>query len=615
MQTMIFCLMFPVIPLLIWRSYQENQQISGKELLIRYAVYALAVNLLTSLAMVVFCDEGTSFQAKIDTLPVFVLKFAAVELLAAAFIAAAEWMYVTRRFTVTVAWQEYRDSGVGKFVRKVLFPCGIYLIAAVVILLNISLMFDNVLWGDECFSANTAQKDVDGILQVMYFWDNHPPLHYYWLKLFGELFGHTGPVYHLASLTPFLIGIVLALVFLRRHFGNIPTAFFIIITGVASSCLQYNLEIRMYSLAFLGVVCCYYCAYRVLSGGRLAWFGMVFWALVGAYSHYYAMMTVGILIFITGVAAAVRYGGKTWLKGLIALLAFIAGYAPWLGYLFHATNNVSNNWWVSEIMGLGDCLQMLLCGPEIQKIVLCLLIVFIAVLFLTESSFFRIAKDKKDCTQLSIHKPSLKNWSDEAYGAAVGILTVAGTLIAAYVLCLIVGPVLIQRYLYPVSAVTILLLVISGSGCMALVKKWGGKFHKTWPEKLTKAVLAAVLAVLLVIGLNNYKIYSSQVRAEKAVTEQALSLIGEVPEDMALVSNNVKHLAWTVLYYYYPDREIITGSCSAIAAEYDKFWYFTPEPVGKGELQKMSGMGFTMEAYGAQQIAAYPFELYYFERN
>ena len=615
MQTMIFCLMFPVIPLLIWRSYQENQQISGKELLIRYAVYALAVNLLTSLAMVVFCDEGTSFQTKIDTVPVFVLKFAAVELLAAALIAAAEWMYVTRRFTVTVAWQEYRDSGVGKFVRKVLFPCGIYLIAAVVILLNISLMFDNVLWGDECFSANTAQKDVDGILQVLYFWDNHPPLHYYWLKLFGELLGHTGWVYHLASLTPFLIGIVLALVFLRRHFGNIPAAFFIIITGVASSCLQYNLEIRMYSLAFLGVICSYYCAYRVLSGGRLAWFGMVFWALVGAYSHYYAMMTVGILIFITGVAAAVRYGGKTWIKGILALLAFIAGYAPWLGYLFHATNNVSNNWWMSEIMGLGDSLQMLLCGPEFQKIVLCLLIVFIAVLFLTESSFFRVVKDKKNCMQLSIHKPSLKNWSDEAYGAAVGILTVAGTLVAAYVLCLIVGPVLIQRYLYPVSAVTILLLVISGSGCMALVKKWGEKFHKTWPEKLTKTVLAAVLAVLLVIGLNNYRTYSSQVRAEKAVTEQALSLIGEVPEDTVLVSNNVKHLAWTVLYYYYPDREIITSRCSDNAAEYDKFWYFTPEPVDKGELQEMYGMGFTMEAYGAQQIAAYPFELYYFERN
>lgn len=617
MQTMIFCLMFPVIPLLIWRSYHENRQLSGRELLIRYAVYALAVNLLTSLAMVVFCDEGTSFQMKMDTAPLFVLKFAAVELLAAVLIAAAEWMYVTRRFAVTVAWQEYRDSAVGKFVTKILFRYGIYLLAAAVVLLNVSLMFDNVLWGDECFSANTAQKDVDGILQVMYFWDNHPPLHYYWLKLFGELFGHTGVVYHLASLMPFFIGILLALVFLRRHFGNIPTAFFIVITGVASSCLQYNLEIRMYSLAFLGVACSYYCAYRVLSGGKLAWFGMVFWALVGAYSHYYAMMTAGILIFITGVAAAVRYGKKTWLRGLLALLGYILGYAPWLGYLFHATDNVSHNWWMSEIIGLRDCFQMLFCGAEFQKIVFCLLIIFAAVLLLAESSFFRIRK-AQNRTELSIHKPSLQGWSNEAYGTAVGLLTVAGTLVAAYVLCLIVGPVLIQRYLYPVSAVTILLLVISGSGCLTLLKKWGAKLHKGWqgwPEKLAKTALAAALAVLLVIGLGNYRTYGSQVRAEKTVTEQALSIIGEVPEDTVLVSNNVKHLAWTVLYYYYPDREILTSRCSDNAAEYDKFWYFTPEPIGEGELQEMYGMGFSMEAYGAQQIAVYPFELYYFERN
>ena len=124
-----------------------------------------------------------------------------------------------------------------------------------------------------------------------------------------------------------------------------------------------------------------------------------------------------------------------------------------------------------------------------------------------------------------------------------------------------------------------------------------------------------MLAVLVIIGLGNYRDYGSQVRAEKTVTEQALSLIGEVPEDTVLVSNNVKHLAWTVLYYYFPDRDIITSRCSDNAAEYDKFWYFTPAPIGEGELQEMYGMGFSMEAYGAQQIAAYPFELYYFERD
>lgn len=614
MQTAIFCLTFPVIGLLIWRSYRENEQTAGKELLLRYAVYTLASTLITTLVMAVLCDDGTSLQAKVDISPVFALKFAATELAAVMIVAAAEWMYTTRRLTIKVHWQEYRRSGLGKFVEKVLFPCGIYLVAAIVLLLNISLMFDNVLWGDECFSANTAQKSAQGILQVLYFWDNHPPLHYYWLKLFGDLLGHTGPVYHLASLVPFIIGLLLALLFLRRHFGNIPTAFFIVVTGLASSCLQYNLEIRMYSLAFLGVAGCYYCAYRALSGGRLAWIGMVFWALLGAYSHYYAMMTVGILIFITGVAAAVRYKGRTWIRGVLSLIAFIAGYAPWLSYLFHATDNVSNNWWMTEVMGLSDSFQIVLCGAGFQRIVFCLLILFSAVLFLSESSFFQIHK-REDGTEIAVHSPGLKNWSDETYAAAVGILTIAGTLIAAYVLCLIVGPVLAQRYLYPLSAMTILLLVIGAGGSLESVKKLGEKLHKKWPENLAKCALVLTLAVLFIIGLGNYKNYRTQVKTEQAVTEQALYLIGEVPEDTALVSNNVKHLAWTVLYYYYPHRDIVTGRCSDEGAEYDKFWYFTPEQMDEAEIREMADMGYTMGYYGSQQIATYPFELYYFEKE
>lgn len=614
MQALIFCLAFPVLPLIFWRSYQDKGEVAGKELLIRYGIYVLITQLMVTFAMVILCDPGTSFLAKADTSPSFLLKFAAVELSAAAVVAVAEWMYVTRKLTVRVAWKEYQEMGLSRFLVKYVVPCTIYLLAAVVVLLNVSLMFDNVLWGDECFSANTARKDVDGILQVLYFWDNHPPLHYYWTKLFGELFGHTGPVYHLAAMTPFFIGLIFALGFFRRHFGRIPTALFIIITGVASSCIRYNLEIRMYSLAFLGVVGCYYCAYRVVSGGKLAWFGMVFWALVAAYAHYYGMMTAGIMIFITGVAVAVRYKGKTWIKSLAALFTYIVGYAPWFKYLFHGTDSVSNNWWMTEIMGLKEGLKMVLCGVEYEKIIFVLLVVFLAVIFLVESSFFRLEKTESG-TEVVIHRPVLKTWSDEAYGSAIGVLTIVGTLIAAYLLCLVVGPVLTGRYLYPLSGVTVLLLTISCGGVLKLVKGLGERLHKAWPEYAAKAVLVFILVGMFVIGLGNYKAYRGEVMSEKNATEQALYLIGEVEEDTALISNNVKHLAWTVLYYYYPDRDIVTGKCSDEGLEYDCFWYFTPEPIGKSEKQEMQEMGYKVESYGSQQIAVYPFELYYFEKT
>ena len=614
-QAIIFCLLFPVFPLLVWRRYQKDKelQIPGRELLIRYAVYTLLMNLVSMAAMLVLCDVGTSFQQKMDTSPSFALKFAFVELMAAVIIAAAEWIYTTRRLTVRVEWQEYQDMWLTKFVRKFILPCVIYLTAVAVVILNVSLMFDNVLWGDECFSANTAQKSWDGILQVMYFWDNHPPLHYFWTKLFGDILGHTGPVYHLASLTPFFVGVILALVILRRHFGNIFAAYFIIITGLASTCLQYNLEIRMYSLAFFSVACCYYCAYRVLSGGKLAWFGMVFWALVGAYSHYYAMMAVGIMIFVTGVAAFIRYKGMTWIKGLIALVAYIAGYSPWFKYLFHATGSVSNSWWITEIMGIRESMRMILCGAEFQKIVFCLLAVFLLVLFVAESSIIKISNNT-GVINISIHSPSIKGWSNETYASAVGVLTIVGTMIAAYVLCITVSPVLAPRYLYSLSAVTILMLVMSGKGCMELLKELGKKMKRNRIEYPAKCILIVALVLLFVIGIGNYKAYRAQVKAEKAVTEQTMSLIGEVPEDTGLVSNNVKHLAWTVLYYYFPDRDIVAGNCINEGSKYDRFWYFTPQTLEKDELRKMYDKGYTIQYYASQQIAIYPFELYYFER-
>lgn len=613
MQAYIFCLVFPLLPLLCYRSYQENKEMRGRELIIRYGVYALITQVLVTMAMVVLCDPGTSFMAKVDTSPSFTLKFALVELVAAVMVAFAEWMYVAKRLKVRLVGKEYQEMGISKFLGKYIFPYMLYFVAVAVVLLNVSLLFDNVLWGDECFSANTARKSVNGILQVLYFWDNHPPLHYYWTKLFGELFGHTGPVYHLAAVTPFFIEIGMALTFLRKRFGKIPAAFFIIITGIASSCIRYNLEIRMYSLAFLGVICCYYCAYRVVSGGKLAWFMMVFWALVGAYSHYYAMMAAGILIFVTGVATAVRFKGKTWIKSVLALIAYIVGYAPWFKYLFRGTSNVSNNWWMTEIMGLSEGMKMLLCGVEFEKIVLVLLVVFLAAMFLTESSFFEVKKGEGSAEVL-IHRPLLRNWSDETYGAAIGVLSIIGTLIATYLLCLVVGPVLTGRYLYPVSAITVLLLTISCGGARNLVDKLAQKLQKNWLKQAMTCGLLIVLAVMFVIGLKNYKAYRSEVMAEKVVTEQALGIIGEVDEDTALISNNVKHLAWTVLYYYYPKRDIVTGSCDGEGEDYSKFWYFTPEPISKKMEQRMLDRGYSVEKYGAQQIASYPFELYYFEK-
>lgn len=616
MQAMIFGLTIPVLPLLLWKWYQKEKQQSVWEIIVRYVAYTLLTTLIATVAMAFVCQEGTSFWEKADQSVGFVLKYAVVELAAAFAVAAAEWLAVSKKIVVTVDWEQYRVSKPVQFVKKVICPLGIYLLAGFVILLNISLMFDHVLWGDEAFSANTAQKSMGGILQVLYYWDNHPPLHYYWLKLFGEIFGHTVPVYHLASLVPFVVGVVWAVTVLRKKSGDVPAAFFVMISGLASSCIEYNLEVRMYSLAFLAVMMCFYCAYRVLCGGKAAWVGMVLWALAAAYSHYYALAAVGILLFITGVAAYVRFRGKVWIKGVLALVLFILGYVPWMSYLFTATENVSNNWWMTDVLELKYSISMVMGSTGMSQIILPLFVVLLLVLLLAESSFFT-GRKQEEKLQIQIHTPSLRGWSDETYAAVVGALTVAGTLIFAYLLCLVMGPVLAERYLYPLSAITFVVIVIETGRVLELLKGWDANLAKAgkWNKlaAVGKLVCLMILAVLLVIGVKNYRNYSNMSVVEEQKTMETLYLIGEPEEEVQMVTNGVKHLGWTVLYFYFPDNEVINGNYEE--AETDKFWYFTPDYLSEEEIRGLASEGYSIAGYGEKQLAKYPFMLYYMEKT
>ena len=162
-----------------------------------------------------------------------------------------------------------------------------------------------------------------------------------------------------------MIGIVLALTVVRKHFGMLAATFFVMISGLGQACLEYNLEVRMYALAFLCVTGCFYCSYRVIAdGSRKTWAGMVLWALAAAYSHYYALVAVGIMMFFTGVAVWIKYRGKTWIKGVLAIVAFFIGYAPWLYFFYAGLKNVSRGWWMTEILGLDQSLEIVMGGRD-----------------------------------------------------------------------------------------------------------------------------------------------------------------------------------------------------------------------------------------------------------
>lgn len=609
MQAVLYTLAFPVLPYILWRSYHRKGKVRGGEVILRYFFYLIVMSCISALFLAVLSDADTSFLEKMDKSASFALKYAGMELFAALFVAWAEWSYLKKKYILKVDWDGFSSWKPVVLCKKYVCPVLPWLLAVFVVVLNVSMMFDNVVWGDEAFSVNTAEKTMYGIMQVMYFWDNHPPLYYYWLKLWGELFGFSIPVCHLASVVPFAGGIALSLFLFRKKLGAVPASFFMILSGLGTFCLQYNLEIRMYALAFFCLTACFWCSYRVLNTGRKsAWIGMVLWGLAGAYTHYYALVAGGILVFFTGAAVWLKYRGKTWIRGLCAVLGFLVGYSPWMFFLYHSIKSVSSNWWVSDILKLEEALDMVLFGDKMVKITAPLLILLCTVVFLVDSGIVRREKEE---FALKICVPDQKSWNDKTYAVFIGLLTIAGTIVFGYFLCLVMTPVLIARYLYPVSAVTACVIVMAGSRVLEILKQFGEREGLPHLQGIGKGILAAICLALLIIGIQNYHEYSQEVKIEKERTQETLDFIGTPDENAKMVTNGVRHLGWTVLYHYYPDNEVVNGDYRM--AEADCFWYFNPEELAPEIIEELEKGGMSVTACGEHWISQYPFYLYYMD--
>jgi hypothetical protein len=619
MFTIIITLLLPLVPIVVWRQYVlKNHGKSGQttapgkgEYTFRYLTCLICVLVISWIMLSLAGNDDNTILRKLIESREYAVKVLCAEICIMLLYAIAE-LFVEeakdgKHEKIRSVLYSFNDSKVWSVFRKYIGPVVVAALAILVVCLNFSMMSDRVLWGDEAFSANTAHKDVDGILQVLYYWDNHPPLYYYWLKLFGTLFGYKVPVFHLASLVPFVIGIVLALTVVRKHFGLLPATFFVMISGLGQACLEYNLEVRMYALAFLCVMGCFYCSYRIIAdGSRKTWVGMVLWALGAAYSHYYALVAVGIMMFFTGVAVWIKYRGKTWIKGVLAIIAFFIGYAPWLYFFYAGLKNVSRGWWMTEILGLDRSLEIVMGGRRMNGIVFPLLILFLVITLVADSSVFSVEKDG-----IHLQKPSVKKWSDKTYAMAVGACTILGTLVFAYLLSVVMAPMLAQRYLYPLSAVAIVMLVIGSSRVLELLallekQSWKGL------ELLGRVILVVFLGIMFGMGIRNYRECYDSYEQQKTETDKTLDLIGTPTQDTKMVTNGVKHLGWTVLYYYYPDNEIVNGDYRQ--AEADSFWYFTPNAMGGDSIAELEQNGYQVTDYGQMQLSQYPFFLYYMEK-
>lgn len=408
----------------------------------------------------------------------------------------------------------------------------VWIYALALIFLNFIRIFDNVFWIDEAYYAIWhAALPWGKLIHVLTHEDIQQPFYYLLLKCFMLFLGRHGWVYHLTSLAPCLILVPFSLTLFRKHFGLPAALILATYIGLSPAAVHYNVEVRMYSWAMLWMCMAFYGFYLVSCNFRSGWQLFVCGAILAGYTHIYCLPAIGLLFLLLLIFCRKKHCIGSW-----ALAAFccLTASAPWLYFFIGRSLTYAKESWQTWAMApnLFEAANYIFTGglafPWYWHIGLLLTILVLFALARGVWQFSQGGMTQKDFTTLWL--------------LTAGVICAVGTWAAGYTISWLLKPLLIKRYLFPVS--------IMGWISVALAP---GFFRRG------RIISMFLLAVLLVCFAPEYwRIYQKEsMIAERC--DQTLAILGKVikPEDALLTFGVNAHLYYTS-HYYFPDNKIIS---------------------------------------------------------
>jgi len=221
-----------------------------------------------------------------------------------------------------------------------------WLLVTTALVFYLLLIRKNTYWYDEVWSVMTAKLDYSAFIGNM-IGDVHPPLFYFPLYAIIHLFGVNDVLIKLMTVIPWFIALLAGIFFVKKNFGRGAMYFYVLALSCLPVFMNYALETRMYSLALCLCIYSGIALNRLLknpSHGNFLLFSIL--ALLAAYTHYYALITVaflylGALIFF--LARKNARAAKRWI-GYGALM--VLGYSPWIPVFFGQIKKVSGGYWI-----------------------------------------------------------------------------------------------------------------------------------------------------------------------------------------------------------------------------------------------------------------------------
>ncbi len=452
-----------------------------------------------------------------------------------------------------------------EFVKRNIWNILIWGTVGLFTILYFSLIFNINVTTDEIFTLKLLKKNLAGIVEGTA-GDVHPPLYYFYAKLFDIISPQNIPLQKIATIIPMTGVLVYVAIYVRRYIGDVATFFSLLMFTCMPCTMEYAVQIRMYSLAILCVTVCAVSAYVAYTQNKLyAWILLIISADGAAYLHYFSFVAVcfvmGLmfLCIIGRIISRSDFGCSSSTPVLhilrnfcISSVIMIILYIPWIPVFIAQVTRTRESYWIAPIDG--EVLWSYFTWAFDLELLPGFVYAFIVLLVLTGLyGLVRLIR----CLRLAEHNDGIVIDVFSFLCMLVPTLTSASGVIIS----LTKSPIFCGRYVI----VALMLLAIWWGICFShIISDFRNK-------KIGYILGCAITVFLLISGAVQYKECFRQ-EYRNGYAKSTVNFFEENLGENDYVLYNYKAMEF-VFDYYFPEGKLIYVEDFDLSSDYDNVWF------------------------------------------
>ena len=425
-------------------------------------------------------------------------------------------------------------SDIIKFSLVLAFSCAM-------IGLHFFRLFYNIFWCDTAFSVNLIRLPIAEMIKATAS-DVNPPFYYIFGKIILFLLPEAPATYRATAFIPYVGILILALTYVRKHFGYASAIIIIAFSSFSNSSIFYIMETRMYELGCFLALSMFLSLHYIFTASdknrTKAWIIFYFTSILTAYTHYY--LTVAVCItYLCLIVYCIRQR-KDIRKCLTVSLIAILSYIPWIYEFLTNFTSGTDDWWAGGY-GVFDETIKEIYGLKRFYIPSLALIAFMLIIRIV-----RVVKASQDNKE----KEKMNLWF-----ITTGVLIIFLTLGFGHLISILINPLFLSRYLYPLAGIGWLLLGIAiteiCNWITSIVKRTRGNHFEIIFREYLPYTFSFLFSLIIVVSFWN--VYKENITDQKEASAKTMQFINDIdiPNDSVIYSE-IEAGKYTIAGCYFP---------------------------------------------------------------